>query len=511
MIAILFIYQIDGELNEIAIAELVATPFIESFRMALQFLAVSVALFQPMTRVVPARAVPFMSRVAGAPLCVQQHSIQQQHTREQQQQHEQQQPASTAAWGQAIAQGALTVLATLAVASASPAYAENELAVLANSKSTSELVDPQCFAKSCKSEMETCAADGDCLKGLACTAKCMGDAQCTVGCFARYNDPALEKVLQCTIEDAGCIQIATQTPGGDSLAETPKAPKALVKATPESMSGRWYKVLGFNPNYDCFECQRNSFAAENDGTASKTRPVARDTTGGSLDISPGTAAVQVEYSMPRMRAGQPPETYSSTLNEKMVFDAPNSKRTAHTEGRMFGLTFWENWYVIGENQPREPEFRFVYYTGKTLQNRYEGAFVYARKPELPSQAMPSIYKIAREAGLDPTTSCCIDNRCFSQPVDAVAQPPPFTPVAEAGVVGDLASPVYGAPKASAGAGSDGPLASLFQPMVKPFLDLSELLEDPKPYGDDLFSRQRPMTEVREYDANGFRTAGLGAR
>ena len=41
--------------------------------------------------------------------------------------------------------------------------------------------------------------------------------------------------------------------------------------------------------------------------------------------------------------------------------------------------------------------------------------------------------------------------------------------------------------------------------------LTELLEDPKPYGEEVFSHQRPMTDVREYDANGFRTAGLGAR
>ena len=118
------------------------------------------------------------------------------------------------------AQGALTVLATLAVlgGDARAAHAENELAALAGSKSTAELVDPSCFAKQCKTQMETCAADGDCMKGLACTAKCMGDAQCTVGCFARYNDKALEKVLQCTIEDAGCIAIATQAPGAESLA-----------------------------------------------------------------------------------------------------------------------------------------------------------------------------------------------------------------------------------------------------------------------------------------------------
>ena len=29
---------------------------------------------------------------------------------------------------------------------------------------------------------------------------------------------------------------------------------------------------------------------------------------------------------------------------------------------------------IGESKPGEPEFKFVYYTGKTLQNTYSGAF-----------------------------------------------------------------------------------------------------------------------------------------
>lgn len=46
----------------------------------------------------------------------------------------------------------------------------------------------------------------------------------------------------------------------------------------------------------------------------------------------------------------------------------------HSVGRMFGLTFWENWYVIGENEADDglPPFKFVYYTGHTLQGNYEG-------------------------------------------------------------------------------------------------------------------------------------------
>merc|ERR1740117_2789023 len=105
----------------------------------------------------------------------------------------------------------------------------------------------------------------------------------------------------------------------------------------------------------------------------------------------------------------------------------------HTEGKMFGLTFWENWYVLGENKPNEPQLKFVYYTGKTLQNRYEGAFVYSRQPELPRDAMPHIYRLARDAGMEPQSFCAIDNVCFNAPPAAgdATQRPLFTPVAQA--------------------------------------------------------------------------------
>lgn len=57
--------------------------------------------------------------------------------------------------------------------------------------------------------------------------------------------------------------------------------------------------------------------------------------------------------------------------------------------------------MIGENKPSETPFKFIYYTGKTLQNTYSGAFVYARTPELPDDIMTSVYNIARDAGMDP--------------------------------------------------------------------------------------------------------------
>jgi VDE lipocalin domain len=83
--------------------------------------------------------------------------------------------------------------------------------------------------------------------------------------------------------------------------------------------------------------------------------------------------------------------------------------------------FWENWYVIGENDPNEPAFKFIFYNGKTRQNTYEGAFVYARTRELSPESMKKVYNIAREAGMNPDQFCKIRNGCFVD--DTIVTPP----------------------------------------------------------------------------------------
>lgn len=299
-------------------------------------------------------------------------------------------------------------LAASLLLSGLPAHAENELAAKAAQMSSAELVDPTCFATKCSVPMTKCIGDFDCIKGLTCSAKCSGDSECTVGCFARYNSPILEDVLRCTVEEAGCIDIATQVREPDTLQNAPRPPKKLIPATPAMLEGRWYKVMGFNSRYDCFDCQTNSFTA---GDLTET--------GATINTEGATTKVSVEYTMPRQRifdrrVGAPPTPIKSSVEEELIFDPANPRRTARTQGRMFGLTFWENWYVIGANGPNEPEFRFIYYTGKTLESRYQGAFVYTRTPELPEQLMPAVERIAKEAGLDTAKACRIDNSCYTE-------------------------------------------------------------------------------------------------
>jgi hypothetical protein len=75
--------------------------------------------------------------------------------------------------------------------------------------------------------------------------------------------------------------------------------------------------------------------------------------------------------------------------------------------------FWENWYIIGENDPGMDEFKFIYYNGKTRQNTYDGAFVYSRNKELSSDAMNKVLSIAKNAGMNPDQFCRIRNGCFA--------------------------------------------------------------------------------------------------
>lgn len=339
------------------------------------------------------------------------------------------------------------ISASIMIGLNAPALAENELSAKYGGKGfDSSLVDQTCLVDKCSIQAKACLADDpECRKGLTCTAKCMGDNACITGCMARYGDSNLDNLLKCTIEDHECIKVAILDGGSDKLGEEPRPPAPTVRDfNMNSLEGQWYKVVGFNPNYDCYACQKNTFSPS-EGNNGMFKP------NNKLEVD-------VQFSMPRMMAdGTPPppknerETVSKrdidgvmfgsqsigfndyATHEVMVFDKANDpkaqlsnlmlgkgtkneasyQRTAHSEGEMFGLKFWENWYIIGQNDPGDQEFQFVYYNGKTRQNTYEGAFVYSRSKELDMTSMKKVYKIASDAGMNPDQFCKIRNGCFN--------------------------------------------------------------------------------------------------
>jgi hypothetical protein len=252
-----------------------------------------------------------------------------------------------------------------------PALAENELSAKYGGKGfDSSLVDQTCLVDKCSLQVKACLADDpDCRKGLTCTAKCMGDNACITGCMARYGDQNLDNMLKCTIEDNECIKVAILDGGSDKFGEEPRPPAPTVRNfNMNSLEGQWYKVVGFNPNYDCYACQKNTFTSpdENNGLFKQNNKL----------------EVDVQFSMPRMMPdGTPPppvnerEVVRSGIDgvmfgsqsigfndyqthETMIFDKGNGpksqfstlvlgkgtsneasySRTAHSEGEMFGLS-----------------------------------------------------------------------------------------------------------------------------------------------------------------------------
>ena len=277
--------------------------------------------------------------------------------------------------GQAITSFcASAVLVASLTLGAPTAFAENELSDKYGGKGfDSSLVDQTCLVDKCSLQAKACLADDpSCRKGLTCTAKCLGDNACITGCMARYGNPNLDNLLKCTIEDHECIKIAILPGGSDRYGEEPRAPAPTVQNFDyTSMQGVWYKTVGYNPNYDCYACQRNTFSMP-EGQKDGFIPV-----DDRLDMA-------VEFSMPHMLpdGSAPPPSMLDVVakangnaddnmfygsksmglrdyqtNEVMVFDTPKTSvsknnlvlnkgtskeasysRTAHSEGEMFGLS-----------------------------------------------------------------------------------------------------------------------------------------------------------------------------
>jgi VDE lipocalin domain len=228
------------------------------------------------------------------------------------------------------------VSAALLIGSSLPALAENELSAKYGGGLDTSLVDQQCLLTKCNLQAKACLQDdASCRKGLTCTAKCLGDNSCITGCMARYGNEHLDQFLKCTIEDHECIKVAILPGGFDATPPAPPAP-VLTAFDLKSMTGSWFKVMGFNPNYDCYAHQRNSFAVSS--------------------RQPNSLEVDVEFSMPRLlpdgivhpvsmtnTAAILPENMalnSYTTHELMVFDDNKDDpygRSAHSHGEMFGL------------------------------------------------------------------------------------------------------------------------------------------------------------------------------
>ena len=262
-----------------------------------------------------------------------------------------------------------------------------------------EQSDVGCFVNKCGDQTKELFSNPRGIKGVSCLGRCKGEQACATRCFAEFGSETLNNWLSCTIEENECVKVPKNI---DNSAEDLGYTNVVQKFDPKTLIGTWYKTDGLNPNYDLFPCQSNTFKASE----------------GFPDASELDMAIFLRISRPEELGGG---YWENALSEHMVVDSASSNknipnpsgRTMHTAGKMYGLTFNENWFIVGESDGSNgiPEFKLVAYKGHTLQGNYDGSFVYAKESILPEAAIPAVREAAAKAGLDFDKFTHIDNTC----------------------------------------------------------------------------------------------------
>jgi len=245
--------------------------------------------------------------------------------------------------------------------------------------------DPSCFFDQCKEQTTSCFTNPACLKGITCLGNCRGEQLCATQCFARFGSERLNAWLGCTLEDKECVTTGVKQ---DTSKYYANPPPAMASFSPADLEGAWYKVLGYNPKYDTYPCQVNTFTK---------------TANGGLEND-------ILFRVPKPDgSGSWTNNFVETMENSR---GPEGKASMTVEGKMFGLTFHEQWYVLGKGE----NFRVVSYIGDTQQGPYEGAFVYTKSKDAllggeGAKLRTQIDAVVSTAGLDPKKMVAIDNSC----------------------------------------------------------------------------------------------------
>lgn len=251
--------------------------------------------------------------------------------------------------------------------------------------------DPKCFFDQCGPQSKACFTNPSCLKGITCLGNCRGEQLCATQCFARFGSEKLNGWLSCTLEEKECVTTGVKQDTSKFYQDPPQT-KSMESFKPSDLEGKWYKVLGYNPKYDTYPCQINTFSSRSDG---------------GLDND-------ILFRVPK------PDSEGSWQNNfvETMADSkgPEGLASMTVEGKMFGLTFHEQWYVIG--QGANPDWRAVAYIGDTQQGPYDGAFVYTKEKNAlfgpdGTAIRDGASAALKEAGLDPNKMVTIDNTCPS--------------------------------------------------------------------------------------------------
>lgn len=253
-------------------------------------------------------------------------------------------------------------------------------------------VNPACFLTSCGQQTKDCFTNSRCLKGALCLSRCRGGQECATGCFAEFGGQKLDAWLNCTVEKEKCVSVPPQLIDVKKWF-TENVPKKDPNFDVKSLNGRWYKVRGYNPKYDCYKCQPNTFEYKEGDPVLKA---------------------DIQLRVPKLKSEL---FWQNTIQERLQILPPDDRATFRAKGEIFGLTFDEDWYVLAGDD----DFKLVAYKGQNLQDIYEGAFIYSRSPTLPASIEAKVRKAAEAQGYTWSKFCVVDNACKASTAPAAEQ------------------------------------------------------------------------------------------
>jgi hypothetical protein len=103
--------------------------------------------------------------------------------------------------------------------------------------------------------------------------------------------------------------------------------------------------MGLDSRYDCFDCQRNTFAVK-DAKLKKNKAISMEAVFRiPRPTFPGFLQSKINEELHLVDESSEESTY---MPEKGL-EAPVSA-SLQSQGQMFGLTFWENWYILGDSK-----------------------------------------------------------------------------------------------------------------------------------------------------------------
>ena len=225
-----------------------------------------------------------------------------------------------------------------------------------------EQSDVGCFIQQCGDQTKALFSNPRGIKGVSCLGRCKGEQACATRCFAEFSSDALNDWLSCTIEENECVKVPKNTI--DNSAENIGYSTVVQRFDPSSLVGSWYKTDGLNPNYDLFDCQTNTFTKASDreldmGIFFRVRRPA-DSGGGFWE---NQLTEHMVVDRPVMTAAAAGDGGIPVANAADTNDMDAAGRTMHTSGKMYGLQFSENWYILGESDGTGsvPPFKLVAY------------------------------------------------------------------------------------------------------------------------------------------------------